>query len=335
MIPHVLRLCCLAVAFGVIPSQAACAQDDPSPDEMVDAIQNVTGLHKGLRRNHGKGLCGVGAFKGDAEAATLTVSPLFSGVEAPVVFRFSLAGPDPAASDAARILRGMAVRITLPGGAVQDMAMLNAPMAAAANARSFYERLLASAPDPATGKPNPEKLKAYFATHSDSRPLADWIEAHNPSASFAETPYFSIHAFKFVGPDKQPHWVKWRFEPNDGSKSLTRKEMAAAPHDFLAKKLAKRLKTGPVQWKMIVTLGEPGDPIDNPSLPWPADRREIRAGTLTLTNAGEAAAGSCEDIMFDPNRLSPGIEPSPDPILGYRSRADAVSFGRRLKEKGR
>lgn len=333
MFSRVLRLCCVAAALGGFHPGAARAQDDPPPDEMIDAIQNQTGLHSGLRRNHGKGLCGEGQFKGEAEAAELSVSPLFSGATAPVVFRFSVAGPDPAASDAAQLLRGMALQITLPGGAIQNMAMLNAPMAAAASPHSFFERLLASAPDPATRRSNPEKLKAYFATHPDAKPFEDWIESHNPSASYAESPYFSIHAFKFVDPAGLPHWVKWRFEPHDGSKTLTSKEMATAPHDFLAKKLARRLKKGPVEWDMIVTLGEPGDPVDNSTLTWPANRREIKAGTLILAKAGKAAADSCEDIMFDPNVLSPGIEPSPDPLLAYRSGADAVSHRRRLQEK--
>lgn len=334
MFPLVLRLCCAVAFFGVLPSQSVVAQDDPSPEQMVDAIQNITGLHKGLRRNHGKGLCGIGEFKGAAEAAALSVSPLFSGTPASVVFRFSIAGPNPSASDAAPAPRGMALQISLPGGALTDMVMINAPVFAASSVRSFYELMVANAADPATGKPDPEKLKAYFASHPDSKPLGDWLKSHNPPPSYAESPYFSINAFKFVDGAKKEHWVKWRFEPRDGAKSLTPEEMAAAPHDFLEQKLVERLKSGPVEWDMFVTLGEPGDPIDNPTLLWPAERREIKAGTLTLTKAGQAAAGTCEDIMFDPNLLSAGIEPSPDPILAFRSSAYAVSLGRRLQEKG-
>jgi catalase len=329
-----LHLFCAAALLGAA-APSAFAEDDPSPDQMVDAIQNITGVHKGLRRNHGKGFCGEGAFKGSPEAAALSISPLFSGAVEPVLFRFSIAGPNPAASDAAPAPRGIALQITLPGGALQDMVMLNAPVFAAATVQSFFEGQVVSAPDPATGKPDPDKLKAYFAGHPDAKPLKDWVESHNPPPSYAESPWFSIHAFKFVDASKQEHWVKWRFEPRDGAKALTADEMKAAPPDFLEAKLAERLKSGPVEWDMIVTLGEPGDPIDNPTLAWPAERREIKAGALTLAKAGASSAGTCEDVMFDPNLLAPGIEASPDPILAYRSPAYAVSLGRRLEEKSK
>jgi catalase len=310
------------------------AQDDPAPDAMVDAIQNITGLHKGLRRNHGKGFCGVGAFKGNAEGAALSASPLFTSNAAPVVFRFSVAGPDPMAGDAAPDPRGMALQINLPHGATQDMVMIDAPVFVASSVSGFFDLQVAGAANPATGKPDPEKIKAFFESHPEAKPFLDWAKGRKPPASYAESPYFSIHAFKFVDSAKKEHWVKWRFEPRDGAKPLTPDEMAAAPHDFLADRLAERLKSGPVEWDMIVTLGEAGDPIDNPTLAWPADRRQIKAGTLTLTKAGEAAKGTCEDIMFDPNLLSDGIEASPDPILAFRSSAYAVSFSRRLQEKG-
>jgi catalase len=327
--PAVTLSCC----FALLLAAPALAQDEPSPDQMVDAIQNITGLHKGLRRNHGKGFCGAGAFKGDVAAAALSVSPLFSGASLPVLFRFSIAGPNPSAGDAAPGLRGLALQITLPGGRLQDMAMIDAPVFAASTVQSFYERQLVSAPDPTTGKPDPDKLKAYLASHPDAKPLMDWLKGHNPPDSYGDSPYYSIHVFKFIDAAKKEHWVKWRFAPRDGRQPMTTEDMAAAPHDFLADKLAERLKAGPVEWDMIVTIGESGDPIDNPTLLWPADRREIKAGTLMLTKAGSDAAGTCEDVMFDPNLFGPGIEASPDPILAYRSGAYAVSYGRRLQEK--
>ena len=328
------RFCRASAVFLALSAAPAAAQDDPTPDQMVDAIQNITGLHKGLRRNHGKGFCGEGAFKGDPAAAALTISPLFSGASLPVLFRFSIAGPNPEAADASPGLRGLALQITLPDGALHDTVMLNAPVFAASTVRSFYEQLLAAAADPATGKPDPDKLKAYFASHPDATPLRNWVKNHNPPPSYGDSPYYSVHAFKFIDAAKKGHWVKWRFEPRDGAQALSADEMAAAPHDFLEDKLVERLRDGPVVWDMFVTLGEAGDPIDNPTLLWPSDRKEIRAGTLTLAKAGPAAAGTCEDVMFDPNLLSAGIEASPDPILAFRSPAYAVSFGRRLQEKG-
>ena len=49
--------------------------------------------------------------------------------------------------------------------------------------------------------------------------------------------------------------------------------------------MIERVKQGPVKWDMIVTLGEPGDPENDPTKLWPSDRKEFKAGTLTITGA--------------------------------------------------
>ena len=69
---------------------------------------------------------------------------------------------------------------------------------------------------------------------------------------------------------------------------MTAAEMKAAPHDFLEKNLIERTRKGPAVWDMIVYVGEPGDPQDNPTLAWPETRKHFTAGTLTIT-AGDAA----------------------------------------------
>ena len=318
----------------ILPLHPAFAQDAPSPDEVVSAMEQISGVHKGLRRNHSKGTCAVGQFQATPEALSLSSSALFSGQSVPVIARFSLAGPNPALADSAKNPRGLALQFRLPGGELHQMAMLNTPVFGAAAVQSFYERLQADIPDPVTGKRDPEKLKAYTATHPDNRGLTVWLGSHNPPPSFAEVTYYSLNAFKFTSSGQKENWVKWRFQPRDGVKFMSDVEIEAAPHDFLEQRITERARKGPIQWDMVVTLGEAGDPIDNPSVAWPEKRQEVNVGTLTLTRAGTDAAGDCEDINFDPNVLSAGVEPSPDAILAYRSSAYAVSYGRRLNERG-
>ena len=77
-------------------------------------------------------------------------------------------------------------------------------------------------------------------------------------------------------------------------------------------------------------MGEVGDPEDNPTLLWPKERREIKAGTLTISSAMPQKGADCEKINFDPLVMSDGIAPTIDPILLFRSPAYAVSFGKRL-----
>jgi catalase len=225
----------------------------------------------------------------------------------------------------------MALEFHLPGGALQHITMINAPIFAAASPASFRDFLLAAKPESKTSQPDPEKLKAYFATHPDALALKQLASQHNPTANFYQSTYFSIHTFKFVDAKGAEHPVRWRFVPRDGTKELTAEEMKAAPHDFLEKNLIERTRKAPAVWDMVVYVGEPGDPQDNPTLAWPETRKHFTAGTLSITEAAPQQKGkACEPINFDPLIMAEGIAPTNDPVLLFRSPAYAVSFAKRL-----
>jgi catalase len=319
LIAGMLVLCAVpAVAVGV------------TAVETVDAIEATFGITIGQRRNHTKGTCAVGEFTGTREAAAYSRSSLFSGRRLPVVARFSLAGGNPDAPDTARSPRGMALEVTLPDGGLQHITMLNTPVFGAAQPETFLAQMVAMKPDPATGKADPEKIRAFRENHPDSRSQAEFLTFNNPPPSYANSAYFGIHTFMFVGRDGSATPVRWRFVPRDGEKRLSDSELAALPRDFLERRLIERTGKGKVQWDMIVTIGEPGDPQDNPTLVWPKERKEIKAGTLTISAAMPQQGAACEQVNFDPLVMGDGIEPTNDPILQFRSPAYAVSFARRL-----
>jgi catalase len=310
---------------------APAASTDVTAPQMIDAFEGTFGVHPGQRRNHIKGTCAAGEFVGTADAAALSRSALFSGKTIPVVARFSLGGGSPEVPDAAPAPRGMALEFHLPGSALQHITMINAPIFGAASPASFRDAIVAAKPDPKTGKPDPEKLKAYAATHPDAMALTELASHHAPTANYYQTTFFSIHTFKFIDAKGTEHLVKWRFVPRDGTKEMTAAEVKAAPHDFLEKNLIERTRKGPAVWDMIVFVGEPGDPQDNPTLAWPETRKHFTAGTLTIAQATPQQKGmACEPINFDPLTMADGIAPTNDPILLFRSPAYAVSFGKRL-----
>jgi catalase len=111
---------------------------------------------------------------------------------------------------------------------------------------------------------------------------------------------------------------------------LSDEALKTAPPRFLDDALFKRLAQGPLQWDMMLIVGEPGDEQTNPTISWPVSRPEVHAGVLTLTRASAEAGGECEKINFDPLVMSKGLAPTDDPILRFRSGAYAVSFGKRL-----
>ena len=317
------------LAFGT--PLGIAAEAEVTPDQVVSAIEDVFGVTPGERRNHIKGTCAVGEFVGvHKAAAAYSRSALFSGRPVPVVARFSLAGGNPKVPDVAKSPRGMALEFSLPKGETQHMTMLNVPIFGASQPRTFYDQMVALKPDPATGKPDPEKMKAFKVTHPDSLALADFLANNNPPVSYANSAYFGIHTFKFVNRAKKTTLVRWRFVPRDGEKRLSDAELKSMPPNFLEQALIDRTKQGPLRWDMVIALGKPGDPVDDPTLAWPANRKEVKVGTLTISSAMPQKGAECEKINFDPLVMSDGIEPTNDPILQFRSPAYATSFAKRL-----
>jgi catalase len=309
---------------------ANAAEQEVSAPEVVGAIEGVFGVNKGERRNHIKGTCALGEFVGTKEAAAYSRSELFSGKPVPVVARFSVTGGNPKVPDTAKNVRGMALQFQLRSGAAHQMAMLNTPMFGAASPQTFLDLMRALQPDPATGKPDPEKMKAFKASHPDNLAQSEYLAANNPPASYANSAFWGIHTFKFVGKGDKTTLVRWRFVPQDGEKRLSDEELKTAGANFLEPALISRTQQGPVRWDMLVTIGQPGDPEDNPTLLWPAGRKEFKAGTLTLSAAMPQKGGACEAINYDPLVMTDGIAPTDDPVLKFRSPAYAVSFGKRL-----
>lgn len=316
----------LAVAAPLAQAQAS----EVTAPEVVAAIEGVYGVTPGERRNHTKGTCAVGEFVGSRELGAYSRAALFSDKPVPVVARFSLAGGNPKAPDTAKSPRGMALELRLPDGKLQHITMLNTPMFGAASPQTFLDLMLAQKPDPTTGKPDPEKIKAFKATHPDSLAQAQYLATHNPPPSYANSAFWGIHTFKLINSKNETTLVRWRFAPQDGEKHLTDDELKSAGANFLEPRLIARTQQGPVRWDMLVTIGEAGDPEDNPTLLWPEGRKEIKAGTLTITAAMPQKGAECERINFDPLVMADGIAATNDPILQFRSPAYAVSFAKRL-----
>ncbi len=141
----------------------------------------------------------------------------------PVVARFSLSGGNPKAPDVAKSARGMALEFRLPKGQLHHITMLNAPMFGAAQPQTFLDLMQALQPDPATGKPDPEKMKAFKDRHPDNLAQAQYLATSNPTASYASSSFWGIHTFKFIDKKGKATLVRWQFVPQDGEKAPERR----------------------------------------------------------------------------------------------------------------
>lgn len=315
----------------VISSHAAGSE--VTATQAIDALEERFGVTHGQRRNHIKGICAAGSFVGNPETVRYSRSDLFSGKTIPVVARFSISGGNLMVSDATKSPRGMALQFRLDSGAVHHITMLNTPIFGASTPEAFVDHLRAARPDPVTGKPNPELLKDFYEKYPKSKAQADFLASNNPPVSYANSSFWGIHTFKFINKDDQVTLVRWQFVPRDGEKRLTDREVAEAKSNFLESELFERVKNGPIQWDMIVTVGQPGDTEIDPTASWPSNREKFKAGTLTLTSAMPQSGSECEAINYDPLVMSDGVAPTNDPILLFRSPSYAISFGKRLSEK--
>jgi catalase len=170
-------------------------------------------------------------------------------------------------------------------------------------------------------------MAAFLAAHPESAAAMAVIKKHPPSPGFADSPFSSLITFFFVNDHGVRTPVRWSFVPQ---------QQALAPRsggsNTLFDALIRQLRSGPLQWRLILTVGAPGDPTTDATLPWPSDRRTVDAGVLTLTDIETEAAGNARDINFDPLVLPDGIEPSDDPLLNARSTVYAASYRARTGE---
>jgi catalase len=304
---------------------------EATAEKVIDALEGAYGVQKGQRRNHTKGVGALGTFVGTPRAAEYSRSALFSGQSLEVVARFSLAGGDPNASDTEKSPRGVGLQFRLPDGGLHHMTMIHTPMFFASMPKTFLDKMLALRPDPVTGKPDPEHVKAFIATHPDNTAQFHFLTEGNPPASYANCAYYGIHAFKLIDRRDKVTLVRWRFVPQDGERQLPAAQLKSSPRDFLNQALIERTQRGPVRWDMIVTIGEAGDSETDPTALWPKGRKEIQAGTLTIASAVPQEQAGSYNINFDPLLMGDGIAPTDDPILLFRSPSYGLSFTKRIR----
>ena len=73
-----------------------------------------------------------------------------------------------------------------------------------------------------------------------------------------------------------------------------------------------------------------GDDVDDPTVEWPrAEREQVTLGRLELSGPETERERDGDILVFDPTRVTGGIDTSNDQILLFRPRAYAVSVARR------
>jgi catalase len=294
---------------------------DPMAEEAVDAINAISGVHPGHRAAHAKGTLLTGTFTPSPEAAGLTTAAHMQGEPSRVTVRFSNGGGDPGIPDYAREGRGMAVKFYLADGGKTDIVGLTLPCFFVRTPEDFIEFTKA--------RLEPEKLMPDFlGAHPEALPAIQAALGADPPESYATCAYNSIHAFRWLDSGGDSRWVRYRFEPEAGERTLPSEQAKERGRDYLRDEILDRPETA---FRLIVVVAEDGDPVDDPTAAWPEERERVEVGRLVLTGPETERERDGDILVFDPTRVTDGIELSDDPILLFRPKAYSVSVARRAE----
>ena len=310
----------LGLFAGLQPASAA----DPTPVDLVDALNGVFGKHAGDRAAHTKGICLSGTFTPSAEAAKLSKAPHFAK-EVPVVARFSLGGGDPKAADNAQDnVRGFAVKFDLGNGASTDIVTISAPVFFVQTPELFVEFLKT------VGSGDQDKIKAFFAAHPESTRQNAWLTSHPVPASYAGVGYWGVHSFTFTNAAGEKTLVKYKLIPEAGELGLTPEEAKAKGPDFYTGELTERLAKGPAVFDLTAIMGKQGDPTSDPTLRWDDEDGRPTTPLGKISIDAIAPQATCDAFSFLPGNVVDGIAgPTDDPVFAARSPAYIVSLIRR------
>jgi catalase len=300
-------------------------------ERAVDAINALSGRHEGHRAAHARGTLCAGSFTAAPGASELTRAAHLRGDPVRVTVRFSNGSGDPSTPDNdRRDGRGMATKFYLPDGGTTDIVALTLPCFFVRTPEDFIAFAEARYPDPETGEPDMGKIGAFVQEHPETgAALQHILPSLVPPRSYATCAYNSIHSFRLAnGGDAR--FARYRWVPEAGVEVLPEEEIDGAAAEYLQDEIRERLDSGPVRFTLIARLADDGDAVGDPTVPWPeGEREEVELGTLELTGLDTERETGDDVLVFDPMRVTDGVEPSDDQILHVRRPAYSVSVERR------
>ena len=298
--------------------------------QAVDALNAVSGEHPGHRAAHAKGTLCAATFTPVPDARSLSRAAHFRDGLVRVHVRFSNGSGDPAAPDfEPREGRGMATKFYLPDGSTSDVVGITLPAFFVNSVDGFFDFCRARTPEPTTGEPDPTAIGTFLEQHPEALTAGAAVLAATPPESYLRCAYNSLHAYRFVDDSGTGRYGRYRWDPEAGDASISIDDAEARGPDYLQEDLATRLGTGPAAFTLAAQIAEDGDPVADPSIPFPDERPWVTLGRIEITGLAHDREQGDDVLVFDPTRVTDGIELSDDPILRFRTHAYAESVLRR------
>ncbi|MDR3404821.1 MAG: catalase family peroxidase [Chthoniobacter sp.] len=302
--------------------------------DVVQAFDDLQGVHPGHRPAHAKGKLLAGSFAPTPKAAQLSTAPHFQAATTPVFVRFSdFAGVPTVADNDPNLAspRGCAVRFQLGDHVHTDIVAHSVdgfPVRTAPEFIEFLHALKASGPT----VPHPNPIEQFLGSHPKA---LEFVTTPKPiPTSFARESYFSVTAYRFIDAAGTGCYVRYRIRPDAGAEYLSAEAAAAQGPNFLMEEVVSRVAAGPIKMQLWVQIAGEGDIVDNATEHWPVDRPEALLGVITLTQPVPDDDAEGRRIIFDPIPRVAGIEPSADPLLEPRADVYVMTGKRRRAADG-
>jgi catalase len=220
----------------------------------------------------------------------------------------------------------MAIRFALPRGGFTDIVANSHNGFFVGTAEDFLAFLKAIAATTPTS-PHPSPIEQFLASHprarkviTDSKPLP---------VSFATLDFYGNNAFVFVDSTGTKRASRYRILPVGGVSHLDSVAASKVTPNYLFDDLRRRVARGPIKYRLLVQLANPGDPTNDGSIVWPSDRKLAELGTLSLTAVAPDNEELQRSLTFNPIYLTDGIQLSDDPFVALRSAVYALSVQHR------
>ena len=201
--------------------------------QIVEAMRTLAGPHPGFRPVHAKGLVCAGTFRASADAPSVSRAPHFVGQSVPTIVRFANANGNPDVHDGVPNVRSMAVKFQLADGKSADILANSVEGFIARTPEELLEFLRAQLPEPASGRPNPEAVPRFLASHPGGRAFVERLMKKPVPASYARTIYHAEHAFRFTAANGTSRFGRYRCVPEAGEATLSPDDAAKRSPCFL------------------------------------------------------------------------------------------------------
>src|ERR1700722_2303310 len=241
-----------------------------TPATMVNTFEHLNGVHDGFRRNHAKGVGVTGYFESNGQGQALSKAQVFQPGRVPLVGRLAFAGGMPFAADSPHDVRSLALLFKTADGEEWRTGMINIPIFPVNNPQDFHAFLVATSPDPSTGKVNGAAAGAFIGAHPETQAALKILGGNAPTSGFGDSPYYALNAFRFVNAKGESTPVRWWAKPDQSFAPAN-----AAPRRCRDARFGSAANPAARQ-KFYVRRRDRADPLSAVALASDGDRRPTR-----------------------------------------------------------